>query len=1030
MADLQVLSGPPSSDDIPSGAKGSMEAKLRELGKQNVAKAQSIGGNPQGPQPKGGGQLYGNNSGFTPSRGGNTGTSSGGGAGTSSPDSTPTPTQTPVTPTSPTSVPGSPTGGAYTDGGGHTHLPGDENMSPGLREDIRRMESQSKGQTEYDKIPGSDLRESENMNKQAPDIAKQDRDKAKLDKKNSKETSKIPGLDLRDKGKGKANIKTKLKNKSKSFIKQKKWKLLLEGGGIGGALFLLLLILFLLGTLLIPHFISNVIGWQFVKVTRAAYEATTSVLDEQAAVAAEKGTAAETAADSKYKTDQTYQDEKNLTPAEMNKVEKNLGYGKDNAPFTENTDKNGKLISITAEEEDTVDGNKFVKTDISSGFNGQIENPPNLDNPTTNESIVTEATKVEGTENPYQGASAVMEEEDVPIIQDQLSTTRAGEDPNNYKDNKTQLQDEAQLTEDTYKAVDDQSAAGTSAISDVNNAAQDANTLEDQAINDPNKLLSIVKTFGNLPSSVIGRINNAFVQAALDRVVGAIGNFLNPASGQLIAFCIVFKGSEFNPPTAQAQSKEVQRNAVLTDAISDQQKRGSPHFSAGLAGAENWKIEGDSRAGGVTRSIPIERASGEKASNGVVGDTSNQMSTQGAALGNLSNSGNILSALGVPGSGALAGVLDTICPVLTNIWANLALGVGNLTVATLLAIFTGGAGTAAEATIEGGADAATIAAADVATQSLLERIGLSLSSKEALSAGLDVLKDFAKNAPVDFIKQAGLIAGATLLAKVYVISQMGILHGGTTTGIQNDNDVDNGNNQLTNAMVANAYGGRPLTNSEAMQVNQDSTKTLADFNASQSAYQRYLALSNPQSLASVLTDRVAVNLNYGFFSTVMADLGNIFNPASLIPQVLFGKMNGQANAATAIVDNQDYGNVQQGMSDSEYNLVHSAIGKAKGYNSPAENQYLLDQSSYAATIDQTYGPCFNDSIATLLGTDTNGTPDLVRNSNGDIDPTQGICSPLYLGPQNPTYGDLVFRYRLAKGYNTTISIFSKIANAT
>ena len=45
---------------------------------------------------------------------------------------------------------------------------------------------------------------------------------------------------------------------------------------------------------------------------------------------------------------------------------------------------------------------------------------------------------------------------------------------------------------------------------------------------------------------------------------------------------------------------------------------------------------------------------------------------------------------------------------------------------------------------------------------------------------------------------------------------------------------------------------------------------------------------------------------------------------------------------------------------------------------------------------------------------------IVRDMNGDIVRDQGLCSPNNLTYNNTTYGDLVFRFRLALQYNSTI----------
>jgi hypothetical protein len=805
----------------------------------------------------------------------------------------------------------------------------------------------------------------------------------------------------------KGSTKQKLKGKLKQFAKKKAGKIIGGTIGIGGAFFLLMLLFFLLGTLLIPHFMSNVIGWQFVKVTRAAYESTQEVLEEQMGYQAE--TAAEKAATDSaddISDNSALQSEKALTPEEMDKAAENM----DGSTALKENAKDGQLDSVTYEDQNSA---ATTTEDVNGNFeNGEIQPPSIMDNPATAENVTSDETKLLDLANPTQGDGAVYQDVTPTVLEGEAGAAPSGLDPDekNYQDDASAKAAEEQVTDDAYATDNDIGGQTSSGDSQINKDSQEADSELATDMSNPSEVAQIVADDGNLPTNLINLLNSDFVQSALDSVASKVGEFLNPATGKLIPFCIVDEGSKYSGPTAQAQSSEVQRSFILMAAVSDQEKRGSPYVTSNMVGAVNWKLEGDSRAGGVTRSIPLERASGEKVT------TTSQLSTEGSPLGNLQNSGNILSALGVPFAGTLQGALDTICPAITNIWVNLGLGVANLTFLALSAIFTGGAGDAAEAAADGGADEA----ANVVTTGIVSRLIANFSSK-TVSSGFDILKDFGKNVVIG----GGLTALATFAAKFYVMSQAGITYSGITTGPAFDNGVDQGGNEIANATVANAYGGRPLTNTEAMEVNQDDNKTLAEINASQSSYQRYLALSNPQSLASVLSDRVASNLNYGFFGSILADIGNIFNPASLMPQVIFGGVSGQANAA-ADVDTADYGDVQQGWSDAEYAL----IAATPSYKSPAENQYILNQSGDETTVDQTYGPCFDDSVATLLSLQTNGTPDIVRDANGNISETEGLCSPQNLGPNNPQYGDLVFRYRLARSYNTSLNIIQGLANAT
>ena len=94
------------------------------------------------------------------------------------------------------------------------------------------------------------------------------------------------------------------------------------------------------------------------------------------------------------------------------------------------------------------------------------------------------------------------------------------------------------------------------------------------------------------------------------------------------------------------------------------------------------------------------------------------------------------------------------------------------------------------------------------------------------------------------------------------------------------------------------------------------------------------------------------------------------------------------------------------------------------------SQYCLlytSKSGKEPEIATTYGKCFDGSetIGDMLA---NG--DIVRKSNGDIVPDQGLCSPKNLGTANTKYHDLVFRWRVAQGYKNSLDQLSQTQDVT
>src|SRR5581483_249617 len=228
---------------------------------------------------KGGGSPFATNDNFAPSTQGR------GGPGINSGN----PAAPPASEPSGLPGAGSPAGSS----GGAQAPPGISPTTGGVEGHLQRMEAQQSTAklAEYDKkVPTKDLRSKEGLEKNDPWHVRQ----AKNLKQRAKENNKIPGLDLRKAELG-SLFKKKTKNPSekgmkglvarvKKYAKKKNtWKWVVGGTGIGGAFFALMFIMFLLGALLIPHFVSNILEYQFVRMTRAAYESTKEVAAEQEA---------------------------------------------------------------------------------------------------------------------------------------------------------------------------------------------------------------------------------------------------------------------------------------------------------------------------------------------------------------------------------------------------------------------------------------------------------------------------------------------------------------------------------------------------------------------------------------------------------------------------------------------------------------------------------------------------------------------------------------------------------------------------
>jgi len=115
------------------------------------------------------------------------------------------------------------------------------------------------------------------------------------------------------------------------------------------------------------------------------------------------------------------------------------------------------------------------------------------------------------------------------------------------------------------------------------------------------------------------------------------------------------------------------------------------------------------------------------------------------------------------------------------------------------------------------------------------------------------------------------------------------------------------------------------------------------------------------------------------------------------------------------------------------------------------NQQILDNSGQEATVAGDYAKCFgyvydesgNGSYdptdpASNIKPDEAGTigsllqsGDITRDTSGNVvDDKSKLCSPINLGPHNPTKGDLVFRWRLAMSYNNTLDQLAGVQNVS
>jgi len=592
---------------------------------------------------------------------------------------------------------------------------------------------------------------------------------------------------------------------------------------------------------------------------------------------------------------------------------------------------------------------------------------------------------------------------------------------------KSEAEADLQINRDSYNAVDDPNPE-SSVVSSISDAESQVASKTSQDVLSDSGLKQIIANGGYDPNTT-AILNNAVSNDALSTVVGA----LNPAYQIAVPACIIYEGSlDESGPTINAQVQSQQRAYYFLASAADEEKAGGPTDPSGYAestavGAMNDKL------GDVSQSNPYVEANG-----GTVNTSTSAISAEASATGQYT----LLDATPGLGGSAVASTLKTLangaCPVLSNIWVGLGSGVA-LTLATLFAdVFSAGGASAAEGASTAAVDAGVDTVVDSAASNFVERFVAAFTQR----FGVNSVGDFMAKARAlikDTISSGGKLVGLTILAKLLVMSQANSLYNGLEQGTDFANEADSGGNIQAGELERQQLFGRPLTCDEIQQSDQADQEYITYQNQSKSFTDRYFALSDANSLVSHVATAV-----YGDTNGSLLPIGNLANVISSGFGSIFGSLIGAAHAAVPC-GQEDYGNVQFGWSQSEESLIDSSTSYQM-----LENQKVLDSSGQEDAIANQYAPCFgyqfnasgdgildptdpngdlesditgDGSIGTLL---SNG--DIVRDSSGNVIQDQGLCSPDNLGPNNSQFGDLVFRWRLAMSYDTTVDQLTNLGS--
>lgn len=834
---------------------------------------------------------------------------------------------------------------------------------------------------------------------------------------------------------GGGGAKGTIMSRSRRFASRNRRKLIIGGiATIGFVAPLIIFFMFLMLALKAPHFVANVTEWQFARVTRALAKSTQRVMTEEAAMkSVDDSTYARLRSRYINMRDNTY---KNMERISGSRIASNLqGANKLKYEYQPRGGALGKLglkrlSSITINGQTTVAPkslfsatNKYFHPINTAkdriAFYQSLDDALRVYNPQVNTLVRSQAIK--------------------KIVTDRLGSSLAGIIASKFA-GKNRLDSSKEMQKQSYETAKPQGKANAAAPDEIKRATQAAIDETDKCIEDASPKGCLARTTTNtdgIPDNTANAVNKAFETGAFTKATTTVVGTLNPIYSVAVPLCLIYTGSILEGDNVNAQSNAAQNSAIMYNSIDAQIKKGNRNtivnnngslsdeeptaddkersITPEAAGAAADKLDGPD-GNGITKSNAMARARGEDPNTLLGTGTSTQMT----AFGGYGDTTIFDTFMPPAVASPLNAVADKMCPVATNLWVGGAVALANLI--SIAAGAVGSAGTASAAQVGGevALREAVTKAVGIFTKKIVETFTTKAGARAAMSSG----GAFGKKV----VKSVLLIEGATYLAKLIVIYNAGSAHNGLAVGEGMANEVDNGNNQLSGTIAQQAYGGRAATYAETAQSNNEDAKARAMYNEGLSPYQRYLAISNPNSLLTRFGNATVMNINRGTVATIISNLGNIFNPVSLTSK-LFGSLSSRP-AAAASVKTQNYGNVQfyaLSVDEDKYIDAHPDMA------SPSENAYQLEQAGedMVNAIDKKYSPCMELPIGDLLtkkGDDDQ--PYLVRKADGDIDASKGICSPQQLSYDNPTYGDRVLRWRLTKyNYNTTIHNLYGIQNA-
>ncbi|HSX23977.1 MAG TPA: hypothetical protein VLE74_02645 [Candidatus Saccharimonadales bacterium] len=773
--------------------------------------------------------------------------------------------------------------------------------------------------------------------------------------------------------------KTPIKARLQSAFAGKKGRRRLIAGSIlgGGSIMFLFLLIFFISTLTIPNFMEHVTAYQFARTTRQFANSAGEIEGEKIMLDTASDTAYSGFID-RYSGGRVSAIRDKVNSYRPEKVVDNL-------------ETKGRLTYVY-EDGATVAG--FTRQRLTAilldGQEISASNPTlvgRLLHPikTFTDKIDYRSDLKDGLEVSLNGRNTLVRSSVAKAIRGRVDAklvrwVRNGKpddpkNPDNYeKDAKTAEQLNA---EESYAvATDDGKAPRLAAGDTVTKAVEEGQTAlldaEEICLKDPACYEDQAATGKPFSQKALTALDTALQSDTLDKLASTFST----AGAVAIPLCLIYDGSVNNSKnTIDAQNDSNIRTFNSVAAVNGHQQSGQ-NISAPALNALIHQLNGKD---GIGASVPELRANNRPV------DTTEFASAQASS----SQSFTLLDAIpGIPqvAINFMNNFADKFCPTLTNTYVILGLGAGEI----LIVAGTGGSVSLTDA-------------------------GL----KEFVTVALkDFFDEFsAKTFVTDLVKTGAKIGAATELAKLIVASRAGSVHNGLARGKPITSDIDAGGNAMASYEEQQMLAGAPMNNADTAFSMLEDHQYLAHQQSRLPITQRYFALSNPDSLLTKVGTVAASYLNFTALSKTLGGLGHILDPLSSFAAIFSHWGTGTA-VADSVVDKANYGQVQFGWTPNE----EAKIASDASYQHPLENQRILDGSGKEDEIANKYKDCFEKTIGQLLS-----DKEIQRDTNGNVIDS-GLCSPKNLSYNNPDYGDLVFRWRIAIRHQKTLDHLLDIQN--